>query len=143
MSYDSTNAFAKILMGELPCIKICDDAKTLAFMDIMPQADGHVLMVTKEPATTIFDLSDEGLAACIKMTRRVALAVKTALDAPGLMIVQLNGTAAGQTVPHVHFHVIPRSDEAPLRTHALTREDTAKLRGLADRIGLPGRFAGK
>jgi histidine triad (HIT) family protein len=134
IAYDPANAFARILSGELPCIKVCEDATTVGFMDIMPQADGHVLVVPKEPAATIFDLSEDGIAACIKMTRRIAIAVKAALDAPGIMIVQLNGRAAGQTVPHVHFHVIPRSSDLQLRPHAVTPEDPAKLRRLADLI---------
>jgi histidine triad (HIT) family protein len=134
MTYDPGNAFARILSGELPCIKICEDPTTVAFMDIMPQADGHVLIVPKERAATIFDLSEDGIAACIKMTRRIAIAVKAALDAPGIMIVQLNGAAAGQTVPHVHFHVIPRSSDRQLRPHAATPEDPTKLQRLADRI---------
>ncbi len=131
MSYDPDNSFAKILKGELPCIKIYEDSQTLAFMDIMPQADGHVLIVPKESASTIVDLSVDGITACIRVTRRIAIAVQVALSAPGVMIVQLNGAAAGQTVPHVHFHVIPRSLDAPLKAHAVTREDPAKLERLA------------
>jgi histidine triad (HIT) family protein len=134
MSYDPENAFAKILKGELPSVKICENAHVLAFMDIMPQADGHVLVVPKEEAATIFDLSEESAIACIKMTRRIALAIKTALDPPGMMIVQVNGVAAGQTVPHVHFHVIPRDSNVALRAHGVTRENPATLKRLADRI---------
>jgi histidine triad (HIT) family protein len=134
MSYDSHNAFAKILLGELPCIKICEDDDALAFMDIMPQADGHVLVIPKEPAAMIWDLSETRCEACIKMTRRLAIAVKVALDAPAVMIMQLNGEPAGQTVPHVHFHIVPRFPDIPLRAHAVTREDPIKLRRIANLI---------
>jgi histidine triad (HIT) family protein len=120
MAYDPQNSFAKILRGELPCIRIDENADALAFMDIMPQADGHVLIVPKEPAETLFELTEEKASACIKMTRRVAIAVKAALGSEGILIAQVNGAAAGQTVPHVHFHVI--------------REDPAKLQRIADLI---------
>lgn len=134
MTYDPNNPFAKILKGDLPCIRVYEDERTLAFMDIMPQADGHVLVVPKEPAATIFDLSEEGAVACIKTVRRVALAVRAALETDQLLIAQVNGALAGQTVPHVHFHVIPRYAGAPLKEHAKTREDAAKLERIARRI---------
>jgi histidine triad (HIT) family protein len=134
MAYDPDNTFAKILKGELPCIRICEDPHTLAFMDIMPQADGHVLIIPKEPACTIFDLSEQSAVACIKMTRRIAIAVKAALHTEGAVIMQVNGTGAGQTVPHVHFHVIPRNTNDALRAHGVTHEDPAKLERLADLI---------
>jgi histidine triad (HIT) family protein len=134
MAYDPDNAFARILRGGLPCIKVCEDPHTIAFMDIMPQSDGHVLIVPKESASTIFDLSEEGAMACIRMTRKIAIAVKAALHAEGVMIMQLNGPGAGQTVPHVHFHVIPRSANIAFRAHGITPEDPAKLKRLADLI---------
>jgi histidine triad (HIT) family protein len=134
MAYDPENAFARILKGELPCIKVCESSHTIAFMDIMPQADGHVLIVPTEQASTIFELSEESAVACIKMTRRIAIAVKAALNAEGVVIMQVNGAGAGQTVPHVHFHVIPRNANVALRAHAVTHEDPAKLKRLADLI---------
>jgi histidine triad (HIT) family protein len=133
-SYDSQNAFARILRGELPSLKIYEDEATLAIMDIMPQADGHVLVIPKEPAVEIFELSPDGACACIRTTQKVAAAVKAALDAPGIMIAQLNGSAAGQTVPHVHFHIIPRREAEPLRMHGRVPADPVHLREIAARI---------
>ncbi|MCA1246715.1 HIT family protein [Massilia sp. MS-15] len=134
MDYDNTNPFARILGGELPCVKVYEDALTLAIMDIMPQAPGHVLVLPKEPAAELFALSDEGAAACIRTTKKVAAAVKAALGAPGIMIAQFNGSAAGQTVPHVHCHIVPREAAAALKPHAAVHADAAELRALAARI---------
>jgi histidine triad (HIT) family protein len=134
MSYDTNNAFARILRGEMPCIKVSENEHTLAFMDIQPQADGHVLIIPKEAAATLFELSAESTLECMKMTRRVAIAVKAALKCKGMMIIQVNGAAAGQTVPHVHFHVIPREADIPLRAHAATNADPEKLKRQADLI---------
>ncbi len=134
MAYDPNNIFAKILRGEIPSVKVFEDARTLAFMDIMPQADGHTLVIPKEPAENIFDLSPEGAAALIKTTQRVAKAVKKAMGAPGLMLAQLNGPAAGQTVFHIHFHIIPRSGGIDLKLHARQMEDPAKLKSFAEKI---------
>ena len=134
MSYDPLNPFAKILRGELPCVKVYEDDMTLAMMDIMPQAEGHVLVLPKEGAAELFDLSAESAAACIRTTQRIATAVKSALQPPGIMIAQFNGRAAGQTVPHVHFHIVPRTEAAPLRPHAAEAADMEQLRALAARI---------
>lgn len=134
MAYDSNNIFAKILRGELPCIAVHEDDATLAFMDIMPQADGHVLVIPKEAAETLLDLSPEAAAATVCTTQKVARAVKQALNAEGIFVCQLNGAAAGQTVPHCHFHIIPRSGGEAMRIHASTRADDAKLRAFADAI---------
>lgn len=109
MPYDSSNIFARILRGEIPCVKVYEDDKTLAFLDVMPQAEGHTLVVPKENAENLFELSPAGAAAMIATVQKVAKAVKTALGAPGLMIVQLNGKAAGQSVFHIHTHIIPRA----------------------------------
>ena len=103
-------------------------------MDIMPQADGHVLVIPKEAAAEIFELSEESAAACIRTTKRVAAAVKAAMGAPGIMIGQFNGSAAGQTVPHVHFHIVPREQAAALRPHAAVPADTGQLQQIAARI---------
>jgi histidine triad (HIT) family protein len=133
-SYDSQNAFARILRGELPSLKIYEDEATLAIMDIMPQADGHVLVIPKEAAVEIFALSPGAACACIRTTQKVAAAVKAATDAPGIMIAQFNGSAAGQTVPHVHFHIIPRREAEPLRMHGRIAADPVRLREIAARI---------
>ena len=134
MKYDETNPFARILRGELPCIKVAETHTTLAFMDLMPQADGHVLVVPKEAAVEIFELSDAASVECIRMTQRIAVAVRAALKPDGVFIGQFNGAAAGQTVAHVHFHVIPRWEGVPLRLHARAVAPQATLEGFAQRI---------
>ncbi len=134
MAYDSNNVFAKILRGEIPSVKIYEDDKTLAFMDIMPSIDGHCLVIPKEAAEGILDLSPDGAAALIKTTQKVARAVKTAFNAPGIMLLQLNGEAAGQTVPHIHFHILPRQAGLDLKLHGKPMENPDKLRGFADKI---------
>jgi histidine triad (HIT) family protein len=134
MEYDPQNPFAKILRGELPCVKVYEDEATLAMMDIMPQAAGHVLVLPKEPAAELFGLSDDAAAACIRTTKKVAAAVKAAMGTPGVMVAQFNGRAAGQTVPHVHFHIVPREAAAPLKPHAAEAADVEELRAIAARI---------
>jgi histidine triad (HIT) family protein len=134
MNYDDSNPFAKILRGELPCIKVAETSNALAFMDLMPQADGHVLVVPKEAAAEIFDLSDESAVACMRMAQKLAIAVRDALRPDGMFIGQFNGAAAGQTVPHVHFHIIPRWEGQPLHLHAREVADSATLEALAARI---------
>jgi histidine triad (HIT) family protein len=127
MAYDRNNVFARILRGEIPAHKIWEDEFTLAFMDVMPQADGHALVIPKVEAETIFELAPDVLGATILTTQRVARAVKMAFDAPGVMIAQLNGPAAGQSVFHIHFHVLPRHAGLELRLHAREMADPAVL----------------
>lgn len=134
MNYDDSNPFARILRGELPCIKVAETGSALAFMDLMPQADGHLLVVPKEKAAQIFELSDASTVACMRMTQKLAIAVRAALRPDGVFIGQFNGSAAGQTVPHVHFHVIPRWQGQDLRMHARDVADAATLEALAKRI---------
>ncbi len=134
MPYDDANPFARILRGELPSIRLAEDDGALAIMDIMPQADGHVLVIPKAPAEQIFELPDAALVATMRMTQRLAVAVREALQPDGLFIGQFNGAAAGQTVPHVHFHVIPRWKGSELHMHARDRADPDKLQAIAQRI---------
>ncbi len=134
MAYDPQNIFARILRGELPCIRLFEDEHTLSFMDIMPQSDGHALIVPKEAAETIFDLSEAGAVACIRTTQKIARAVQQAMNCAGILVMQLNGAEAGQTVPHIHFHVVPRYDRHLLLSHASEKADTAKLQAFAQRI---------
>jgi histidine triad (HIT) family protein len=134
MSYDTNNIFARILRGELPCIKVFEDEHTLAFMDVMPQSDGHVLVVPKEDAANIHEASDESLAASMRTVKRVAAAVREALKPEGMLIAQFNGAAAGQTVEHIHFHIIPRWQDTPLKTHGRERVEDAKLEPIAQKI---------
>jgi histidine triad (HIT) family protein len=118
MSYRDDNVFARILRGELPAHKVYEDEHTLAFMDIMPQAEGHTLVIPKCPAENLFDVPPEYLARTIATTQRVARAVKQAFTAEGIMIAQLSGAAAGQTVFHIHFHILPRFSGIDFRMHA-------------------------
>jgi histidine triad (HIT) family protein len=134
MAYDRNNVFARILRDELPAHRVYEDAMTLAFMDAMPQAEGHTLVIPKAPAEDILDVPAESLVATILTTQRVARAVQKAFEAPGIMIAQLSGRAAGQSVFHVHFHVLPRRDGIDLRLHARARADPALLAEHAARI---------
>ena len=134
MAYDPNNIFAKIIRGEAPAFKVFEDAHTIAFMDIMPQAEGHTLVITKEHAESIFDLSPEGAAALIKTTKKVAAAVREVTNSPGILLAQLNGAAAGQTVFHIHFHIIPRASGIDLKIHARDKADFEKLKALAAKI---------
>ncbi len=134
MSYDPDNIFARILRGEIPCHKVYEDEHTLAFMDIMPQADGHTLVVPKAQGENIFDIPADALTAAVRTTQRIARAVREAFDPPGLMIAQLNGAPAGQSVFHLHFHVIPRYEGQSLRVHAGQMADPEVLAGHAERI---------
>ncbi len=133
MSYNQDNIFAKILRGEIPCVKVFEDEHTLAFMDIMPQAEGHTLVIPKEAAETIHELSPDAAANLIKRVQIVADAVKRALNAAGITLFQLNGEAAGQTVPHIHFHVLPGSILGA-RTHASGMADPSDLEIVAKKI---------
>ncbi|MBT5558833.1 MAG: HIT family protein [Proteobacteria bacterium] len=133
MSYDPENIFAKILRGEIPCHKVYEDDYSLAFMDIMPQAVGHTLVIPKEPAITLFELSDAASTHLIHAVQRVGAAVKLAMGADGIVVMQLNGVAAGQTVDHVHFHVIPGSVH-DLGSHAAAENQTGDLALLASKI---------
>jgi histidine triad (HIT) family protein len=132
--YDRSNIFAKIIRGEIPCVKIYEDDKTFAFMDVMPQAEGHTLVVPKEEAENIFALSPEGAAALMATAQKVAKAVKTATGCPGLMLVQLNGKAAGQSVFHIHLHIIPRAAGIDLKFHERDMVDPKSLEPLAAKI---------
>lgn len=134
MAYDSTNVFAKILRGDLPCVKLFETEHTLAFMDLMPQSPGHCLVVTKEPAETLLDVSPQGAAECIRSAQILAKAVKAALGVSGVRLMQFSGRAAGQTVPHLHFHIIPARDGEGLRTHGAQAAPAAELESLAAKI---------
>ncbi|RZJ20724.1 MAG: HIT family protein [Acinetobacter sp.] len=133
MLYDDQNIFARIIRNELPAIKVYEDEQVLAFMDIMPQAEGHTLVIPKTPAVTLLDLPPDAAAYTIQIVQKVAQAMKVALDAQGIVLMQLSGASAGQTVPHVHFHLIP-SSVRELGKHALHMGDQEKIKALAERI---------
>lgn len=134
MAYDPNNIFARILRGELPKVAIYEDAMTLAFLDIMPSVEGHSLVIPKEPAENILDVSPEGARALIVTTQKIATAVKKALACPGVMLVQLNGAAAGQSIPHLHFHVLPRVAGLDLKLHGRAMVDPKTLEPIAAKI---------
>ena len=134
MAYDKNNIFAKILRGEAPCFKVYEDDMTLSFMDVMPQAEGHALVIPKFEAENLFDLDPDYAAAMARTTKKIATAVKKAFDAPGIMIAQLNGPAAGQTVFHIHTHIIPRSEGIDLKLHARQMADMEVLKQHAERV---------
>ena len=134
MPYDQNNVFAKILRSELPCMKVYEDEHTLSFMDIMPSIEGHTLVIPKEAAVDIFDLSPDAAAAVIRTTQKVAKAVKRGLNCAGVMLVQLNGEAAGQSVPHLHFHIVPREHGLDLKLHGRSMVKPEALEPVAARI---------
>jgi histidine triad (HIT) family protein len=134
MTYDKGNIFAKIVRGEIPCVKVYEDAGTVAFMDVMPEAEGHVLVVPKENAENILDLSSEGMTAMMATTQKIAKAVDKALSPDGILLKQYNRAAAGQSIFHVHFHIVPRWEGVGLAPHGKVMVDAAKLEPIAAKI---------
>ncbi len=134
MAYDDNNVFAKILRGELPCQKVYETDRALAFMDIMPRGNGHVLVIPKTRARNILDASPDDLADLIKAVQIVGKAAKEALSADGLTIQQFNESAGGQVVFHLHFHVIPRFDGVSLKPHTGQMENSEVLADFAAKI---------
>ena len=133
-AYDPDNVFAKILRGEIPCAKVYEDEHTLAFMDVMPQGEGHTLVIPKAPARGLLDASPDSLAALTGTLQKVAAAVRRAFDADGLTVFQYNEPAGGQTVFHLHFHVVPRREGVPLKRHEGGMADPTLLAEHAERI---------
>ncbi len=132
--YDDANIFAKILRGEIPCAKVFEDERALAFMDVMPQGEGHTLVVPKARARTLLDLAPGDLAALMPRVQRVGWAVKAAFAADGLTLFQFSEAAGGQTVFHLHFHLIPRFTGVALGPHTGAMADGALLKAQAARI---------
>ena len=126
-SYDPNNIFAKILRGELPAHKVYEDDRTFAFLDIMPQAAGHTLVIPKTAARNILDVGSDELANLVKVTQKIAQTAMAVFAADGVNIFQFNEPAAGQTVFHLHFHVVPRRTGVPLKPPASFKEDPAIL----------------
>ena len=115
MSYDPENIFAKILRGEIPSEKLYEDEDTYVFMDIMPRADGHCLVIPKTPCRNMLDASPAQLAACLSTVQKMGHAVMKAFGAEGVTVQQFNEAAGGQEVFHLHYHVLPRHEGVPLR----------------------------
>ena len=134
MSYDSSNIFGKILRGEIPAHKVYEDDATLVMMDIFPQSRGHTLVIPKAPSRNLLDADPAALAAVLPVVQRVAKAVKQATGAVGVRVAQFNEAAAGQTVFHLHFHVVPAYDGVPPGPHAGGKADDAELAALAKAI---------
>src|SRR6516165_10307111 len=126
-SYDPNNIFAKILRGELPAYKVYEDERAFAFLDIMPQATGHTLVIPKAPSRNMLDADPDDLAYVVKVAQKIAKTAMSVFAADGLMLVQFNEPASGQTVYHLHVHVIPRQDGVPLRPPASYKEEPSVL----------------
>jgi histidine triad (HIT) family protein len=122
-AYDPNNIFAKILRAELPCHKIYEDDKALAFLDIMPRAPGHALVLPKAPARNILDVSPEDLAHVIRVAQKIAKVSVQVFGADGVTIQQFNEGAGGQVVFHLHVHVIPRKEGVALKPPASVKEE--------------------
>jgi len=133
-TYDPTNVFAKILRGELPCHKVYEDDLAFAFLDIMPRAPGHALVIPKTPARNILDVAPDVLAHVIKVAQKVAKAGMTVFGADGVTVQQFSEPAGGQVVFHLHVHVMPRHTGVGLKPAASFKEDTAVLSDQARRL---------
>ena len=127
MAYDTDNIFAQILEGKMPAHKVFENDHTLAFMDIMPVSAGHTLVIPKASAQNIFELEHTPGSEVFKTTKKVAHGIQASLNPTGLIITQLNGTDAGQTVFHYHMHIIPVYEKMPLRMHGKEIEDSEAL----------------
>jgi histidine triad (HIT) family protein len=133
-SYDPNNVFAKILRGEIPCHKVYEDERALAFLDIMPRAPGHTLVIPKAPARNILDIAPDDLAHVMKVAQKVARAGIKAFEADGITVQQFSEPAGGQVVFHLHVHVMPRTNGIVLKPPASFKEDSAVLAEQANRL---------
>jgi histidine triad (HIT) family protein len=140
-SYDPNNIFAKILRSELPAHKVYEDDRAFAFLDIMPRAPGHTLVIPKSSARNILDVSPEDLAYVMQITQKVARAAVKVFDADGVTIQQFNEPAGGQVVFHLHVHVIPRKEGVALKPPASFKEEPSVLSDQALRLAAALRSA--
>lgn len=134
MAYDPNNIFAKILRGEIPAHKVFEDDRTIAILDVMPQSDGHTLVIPRTAAENLFDLEPAMAEAVIRTGQRLAVAVRRTFQPDGITLMQFNGAEAGQTVFHFHLHVVPRYAGQPLRAHGRGFADPAVLAEHAARL---------
>jgi len=134
MAYDQNNIFAKIIRGELPAYKVYEDERAIAFLDIMPRAPGHTLIIPKAPARTILDIDPDDLAYVAKIAQRVAKAAVQVFRADGVTVQQFNEPAGGQVVFHLHLHVIPRHDGVAMKPPASEKEKPEVLAEHADKL---------
>jgi histidine triad (HIT) family protein len=126
-SYDPSNIFARIIRGEIPAHKVYEDGDVLVVMDIFPQSRGHVLVIPKAASRNLLDASPSTLASVLSTVQRVARAARAALSADGIRVAQFNEAPAGQTVFHLHFHIIPIYANVELERHAGVKADDAEL----------------
>ena len=134
MTYDADNIFAKILRGEIASHKVYEDADALVIMDAMPQSPGHTLIIPKAPSRNLLDADPQVLARLAPLLQKIARAVKEAFAADGVTLVQFNEPASGQTVFHLHFHVIPRIEGTPLKPHTGAMEESDVLAANAEKV---------
>ena len=133
--YDTDNIFAKIIRGEIPSVKVFEDDRVLAFMDVFPQSRGHALVISKtSQARNILEMEPQALAEVTAGAQKLAKAIVTALKPDGVVVTQFNGAPAGQTVFHLHFHIIPRYEGEALGRHGEGMADTEELKALAEKI---------
>jgi histidine triad (HIT) family protein len=134
-AYDEANVFAKILRGEMPAVKVFEDDEILCFMDAFPQSRGHMLVISKTSrARNLLEAEPKTLGRLIGGVQKASRAVTAALEPDGVIVTQFNGEAAGQTVYHLHFHVIPRWEAEPLGRHGGGMADAEELKALAGQI---------
>jgi histidine triad (HIT) family protein len=133
-TYDPNNIFARILRGESPCVKVYEDQAALAFMDVMPRAEGHTLVIPKAPARTLFDIDPATLARLMPAVQKVGRAVMAGMKAEGLSLQQFNEAAGGQVVFHLHFHLLPRWSGVALRPPGGPFQNAEALKPHADKI---------
>ena len=133
-AYDAGNVFGKILRGELPSHKLYEDDASIAIMDVMPTADGHTLVIPKAPSRNLLDADPETLARLILTVQKLAKAVKSAFGADAIAVYQFNEAASGQSVFHLHFHIVPRFEGVAVKPHGSKMEDPAVLAANADKI---------
>lgn len=133
-AYDNNNIFAKLLRGEIPSVRVYEDDDVVAFMDVMPQGTGHTLIIPRNASRNLLDAEPETLQKLILAVQKIAQAVKKAFDADGITVLQFNEPAGGQTVYHLHFHVIPRFDGIDLKPHSGGMADPKELESAAEKI---------
>ena len=133
-AYDPNNILAKILRGDIPSLKVYEDSDTLAIMDIMPQADGHVLVIPRAPSRNLLDADPATFKPLYETVQIIARAVQQAFGADGVLVQQFNEAAAGQSIYHLHVHVLPRKTGEALRPHTGQMADQALLARQAEMI---------
>ena len=133
-TYDTDNIFAKILRGEMPCVKVYEDDNILSFMDVFPQSESHTLVIPKAPSRNLLETNAKDIGRLFGAVQRITKALEAALKPDGITITQFNGALAGQTVFHTHVHIIPRYEGIALGAHGGGMADMDELKALAEKI---------